>query len=62
MKSYSNNLLESLDYDDVKNLTSEVKETLSPHFKKEINKNFTAVELWNIHRQRKNANGRKFYE
>jgi len=53
MKLQSNNLLESLSIKDVKNLTLIVKETLSKEFKKECCKNFTAAELWNIHRQRK---------
>jgi hypothetical protein len=53
MKLQSNNLLESLSIKDVKNLTLIVKETFSKEFKRECCKNFTAAELWNIHRQRK---------
>ncbi len=62
MKTQSGNLMESLGYDDLKNLTREVKETLSPNFKKGSGMHFTAAELWNIQRNKKNVNGRKFYE
>lgn len=62
MKTQSKELLESLSYQEVKNLTNEVKETLFLNFKKEISKNFTVAELWNIQRQRKNVYSRRFYE
>lgn len=54
MKLYSNNLLEKLSVSDMSLLTTEVKETLDKHFKKEKRKNFSAVDLWNIHRNRRN--------
>ncbi len=60
MKTQSNNLLETLSYEDVKILTGEVKETLFLDLKKEI-KNFTAAQLWKIQRQRKNGYDRRFY-
>ena len=61
MKLQTNRLLESLNSEEVKNLTSEVKETLLTNFKIERSKNFTAAELWNVHRQRKNVLSRRFY-
>ncbi len=61
MKTKSNNLLESLHYNDVKILTNEVKETLFFNFKKEKRKNFTTSELWNIQRHHKSVSDRRFY-
>ena len=55
MKFQSNNLLESLSKNDLKVLTTQVKETLSPDFKKEKKRNFTPAQLWNIYRRRKNT-------
>lgn len=55
MKFQSNQLLESLSKNELKVLTTEVKETLSPDFKKEKKRNFTAAQLWNIYRRRKNT-------
>lgn len=62
MKLLTNNLLETLNFQEVKNLTEEVKETLFINFKIDKSKNFTSAQLWNIQRQRKNIFGRKFYE
>ena len=54
MKLQSNNLLENLDQQDLKLLTSEVKETICKNFKKERKRNLTAADFWNIQRRRKN--------
>ena len=61
MKTQTNNLLETLNYNEIKVLTNEVEERLFLNFKKEINKNFTVAQLWNIQRRRKNADSRRFY-
>ncbi len=61
MKILFNNLLETLTNNEVKNLTTEVKETLALNFKNEKRKIFSAAELWNIQRRRKNISSRKFY-
>lgn len=53
MKLESNNLLEKLSTSDLKILTIEVRETLDKCFKKERKRNFSAVDLWNIHRNRR---------
>jgi hypothetical protein len=54
MKLQSNNLLEKLNATDIKFLTIEVKETLDKSFKKERKRIFSAAELWDIQRRRKN--------
>jgi len=54
MKLESNNLLEKLSSSDLKILTTEVNETLDKCFKTEKKRNFSAVDLWNIHRNRRN--------
>jgi hypothetical protein len=54
MKLESNNLLEKLSSADLKILTTEVNETLDKSFKRERKRNFSAVDLWNIHRNRRN--------
>ncbi len=61
MKLQSNNLLETLSVNEVKNLTREVKETLCADFKIARKKLFTSAELWNIHRGQKNFAARRFY-
>jgi hypothetical protein len=53
MKTQSNNLLESLNSNDIKILTKEVKETVCSHFKKDRRK-FSAAEYWDIQRRRRN--------
>lgn len=60
MKLQSNNLLETLDQQELKLLTSEVKETVCKNFKKERKINFSAAEFWNIQRRRKNFYSAKF--
>ncbi|MEO9022009.1 MAG: hypothetical protein ABI237_15170 [Ginsengibacter sp.] len=54
MKFQSNNLLESLSKDEIKKLAMEVKETISSDFKKKKTF-FTAAQLWDIFRRRKNT-------
>ncbi|MEO8819403.1 MAG: hypothetical protein ABI267_07220 [Ginsengibacter sp.] len=53
MKLQSNNLLENLTLQELKTLTTEIKETVCKNFKKE-KRNFTSVDLWNIQRRRRN--------
>lgn len=55
MKFQSNNLLESLSKKELKILTTQVLETVSPNFKNEKKRNFTPAQLWNIYRRRKNT-------
>jgi hypothetical protein len=57
MKLQSNqtiNLLKELSKEEMKFLTNGVKEILSADFKKEEKKVFSAAQLWNIQRRRKN--------
>ena len=61
MKLQSNNVLETLSTADLKNLTTEVKETLATHFKKESKKKFTSADYWNIERNRKAIYSRRFF-
>ena len=61
MKILLNSLLETLNRNEVKNLTTEVKETLALNFKTEKNKSFSSAELWNIQRRRKNVFNKRFY-
>lgn len=53
MKLQSNNLLENLTLQELKILTTEIKETVCKNLKKE-KRNFTSVDLWNIQRRRRN--------
>jgi hypothetical protein len=53
MKLSSNNFLETLNYQELKELTFEVKETLAVENKKEKRKIFTTADLWNLQRQRR---------
>jgi hypothetical protein len=61
MKLQSNNLLENLTRNELKVLTSEVKETLAQDFKKEKKKIFSAAQMWDIQRRRKNLFTAKNY-
>lgn len=54
MKLESNNLLENLTRGELKVLTAEVKETVATDFKKEKKRIFSAADLWDIQRRRKN--------
>lgn len=54
MKLESNNLLENLTRGELEILTAEVKETVATDFKKEKKRIFSAADLWDIQRRRKN--------
>jgi hypothetical protein len=54
MKLLSNNLLETLSNTEIKKLTSQVSETLLFNYRKENQKVFTAADLWNLQRQKRN--------
>jgi len=58
MKTQSSNLFNQLSKEEVENLTMETKETLATDHC-QINKTFSAAELWNIQRQRKSINQRR---
>ena len=60
MKLQSNNLLENLTRQELKFLTTEVKETVNKNFKKERKRVFSAADFWNIQRQRKNLYTKRF--
>ncbi len=55
MRLESNNLLEKLNRTEIKILTTEIKETVDKRFKKERKRNFSATDLWDIHRRRRNV-------
>jgi len=59
MKLQSNNLLETLTEKEIKFLTTEVKETVCTDFVKERKRNFTAADLWDIQRRKRNLFSRK---
>ena len=61
MKFQSNNLLENLTSQEVKILTTEVKETLATGFKKEKKRIFSAAEYWDIQRRKKNLFSTRSY-
>lgn len=64
MKFQSNNtknLLETLTNNEIKNLTIEVRETIAQGFKEEKKRVFSAADLWNIQRQKRNLLGRRLY-
>jgi hypothetical protein len=61
MKLQSNNLLENLTKTELKFLTTEVKETVAANFKKERKRIFSAAQLWDIQRRKKNLSFEKNY-
>ncbi len=61
MKLQSNNLLENLTKTELKILATEVKETVAVNFNKERKKIFSAAQLWDIQRRRKNLSIQKNY-
>jgi hypothetical protein len=61
MKIQSNNLLENLTRSELKILTTEVKETVAENFKKERKRIFSAAQLWDIQRRKKNLSFEKNY-
>lgn len=58
MKQQSNALFTQLNKQEVANLTTVVKETLAIGIAA-THKTFSAVDLWNIHRQRRSLVGRR---
>jgi hypothetical protein len=54
MKLESKNLLKNLTISELKILAAEVKETVAKDFKKERKRIFSAADLWNIQRRKKN--------
>lgn len=54
MKLQSNNLLDNLTTNEIKFLTTEVKETICKDFVKKRKRIFTAAEFWEIQRRKKN--------
>jgi hypothetical protein len=52
MKTQLNSLLETLNSNDIKTLTTEVKETVCKSLKKA--RRFSAAEYWDIQRRRRN--------
>jgi len=60
MKLQSNMLLENLTINELKSLSSEVKETVCKNFKKERKTNLTAADFWNIQRRRRKFHTTKF--
>lgn len=61
MKKALNSSFVQLTQNELKNLTSEVKETIAVgFFRKPENKIFTAANLWNIQRQTKTRMQRRF--
>ena len=59
MKKHSTNLFTMISAKGVENLTTIVKETLATSFNQQ-NKVFTAADLWNIQRQGKRREQRRF--
>lgn len=59
MKLQSNNLLETLTEKEIKFLTTEVKERICTDFIKERKRNFTAADLWDIQRRKRNFFSKK---
>jgi len=60
MKLYSNNLLQNLTKDELKNLTIEVKETMAKEFKNEKKRIFSVAQYWDIQRRKRNFNSKRF--
>lgn len=54
-------ILKSLSNEEIKFLTIEVKETLCMDFKSNRKKVFSAAQLWNIQRRKKNVSFQKSY-
>jgi hypothetical protein len=60
MKLYSNNLLENLTKDELKNLTIEVQEKMAKEFKNEKKRIFSVAQYWDIQRRKRNFNSKRF--
>ena len=61
MKTQSISLFNQISKITVKNLTTEVKETLAFGFSNSQSKTFSAAELWNIQRQRRSLGSRRSF-
>ena len=64
MKLQSNtrhNLLDSLTNNEIKNLTLQIRETVASGFINQKRRIFSAAELWNIQRTKKNVSFRRNY-
>ena len=59
MKKQSENLFETINKEQVRNLTSQVRETLANKNDIIVSKIFTATDLWSIQRHIKNATQRR---
>jgi hypothetical protein len=57
----TDSILKSLSTKEIKFLTNEVKETLCTDLKSNRQKFFSAAQLWNIQRHRKNVSFQKSY-
>ena len=57
----TDSILKSLSTKEIKFLTNEVKETLCMDLKTNRKKVFSAAQLWNIQRHRKNVSFQKSY-
>lgn len=55
------NLLETLTNNEIKNLTIELRETIARGFKQEKRRIFSAADLWNIQRRKRNLSDRRIY-
>lgn len=60
MKKQSTSLFSQISKEQFENLTSVVKETLANGFNLAATKTFTTADLWNIQRQSKMRNQRRF--
>jgi len=60
MKKTNNTLLLQISGEQVKNLTTVVNETIAFDTHENSNKVFTAANLWNIQRNKKTVNSRRF--
>ena len=60
MKLQSNNLLENLAKEDLKNLTIQVKETVAKEFKNEKKRIFSAAQFWDLQRRKRNFYSKRF--
>lgn len=60
MKLQSNNILENLAKDELKNLTIQVRETVDTSFKNKKKRIFSAAQFWDIQRRKKNLYSKRF--
>ncbi|MEO8824065.1 MAG: hypothetical protein ABI366_10880 [Ginsengibacter sp.] len=60
MKLQSNHLLENLAKDELKKLTTEVKETVAKECKNEKKRVFSAAQYWDLQRRKRNLYFKRF--